>query len=668
LTTNRTSVVLHGHFYQPPREDPWLDRVPRQPEAFPDHDWNARVERECYRTVVAARILGDEGRVRAIVNTLDYISFNFGPTLLTWLEREAPATYARVLAADRASLARLGHGNAIAMPYHHTILPLADRRDKRTEIRWGIADFRRRFRRNPEGMWLPEAAVDAETLDVLAQEGVRFTILAPHQVAPVPDGGRAGLYRTASGREIALCIYDSELAKGVAFGELLGDADLLVGETFGHHHRFGEMALAAAIERLENRPDVHIENFASLLAQDPPLEEVTLVEPSSWSCAHGVDRWQDECGCKLDPGSEQRQTWRAPLRRAVTWLAGEIHSLYERDVTKHGADPWIARDDYVARLPSAGELRAIAAGVTMCTGSRPEARLVELLELERNALRLFTSCAWFFDDLARVEPIQILRYAARAIDLAGDASTRLEEGFLVRLSEAVSNDPSAGTGADLYRRLARPTVPMSAAVAAGLAVRAALGCTDLEDTGAYTSDLDEDGWMDVMHRPSGRSERYRVTTQGTAPSSIRAQVLGSDGKWTIAWRDLIHLDRDRIRAQILRNHTNLVFNASERMGLNGGRTIEEMLPDAALRAARALAGAATDEDRSAAMAPLSAVADLVEFLEMDPPFAAQTELWGALGGGDSEPALVGLLKRFGFEVGVSTPVAAVSQRPLVHAE
>ena len=176
------SIVIHGHFYQPPRENPWLEEVEREVSAAPHHDWNARIEQECYRAVVAARVLAPNGRISRIVNTLEYISFNFGPTLLEWMEHAAPDTYARVLEADRKSVTRLGHGNAIAQPYHHAILPLSSRRDKVTEVRWGIADFKRRFGREPEGMWLPETALDDETLDVLAQEGMKFTIVAPGQV------------------------------------------------------------------------------------------------------------------------------------------------------------------------------------------------------------------------------------------------------------------------------------------------------------------------------------------------------------------------------------------------------------------------------------------------------------------------------------------------------
>jgi alpha-amylase/alpha-mannosidase (GH57 family) len=437
------SVVIHGHYYQPPREDPWLDEVPVEPSAAPFHDWNERIEQECYRAIVAARVYGSEGRIARIVNTLASTSFDFGPTLLEWLERKTPDTYAAVLEADRISRGRYdGHGNAIAMPYHHIILPLATRRDKVTEVRWGIADFRRRFGREPTGMWLPETAVDAETLDVLADEGIAFTILAPHQVKHAPASGLPGWYRTSSGRRIALFVYDGPISHDVAFGPLLKDAKAWLarltapgkrgkgprliavatdGETYGHHHRFGEVALAWLLQELERRPDVRVENFDAFLARHPPEQEVTLVAPSSWSCAHGVERWRANCGCRMAPERQTQQRWRAPLREALDWLRGELEARFERE----GG----ARDP----------------------------------ELERNALRMFTSCGWFFDDVAGLETVQILKYAARAIELAGADGPRLEAGLLDRLARAESNDPSAGNGRDVYLKLAKhpATAPVS---------------------------------------------------------------------------------------------------------------------------------------------------------------------------------------------------------------
>ncbi|MGI9628224.1 MAG: DUF3536 domain-containing protein, partial [Longimicrobiales bacterium] len=315
------SIAIHGHFYQPPREDPWFGTVPLQPGAAPFHDWNEKIEKECYRPITAARILDGEGEARRTLNCLEFMSYNFGPTLLSWLEDEAPETYRAIVDADGRSRDRTGHGGALAMPFHHPILPLSDPRDLVTEVRWGIQDFRQRFGRDPEGMWLPEAAVDPISLDVLAEEGIRFTILAPHQVDPLPPGGRPGIYTTPSGARIVLVPYDGAHSHSVAFGDVLRDAEawtdsllgdlgepessplrLLAtdGETFGHHKVFGEMALAATLERLEHSTEVELVNLGQYLASTPPTSEVDLISPSSWSCAHGVGRWQEDCGCKLD--------------------------------------------------------------------------------------------------------------------------------------------------------------------------------------------------------------------------------------------------------------------------------------------------------------------------------------------------------------------------------
>ena len=400
----KRSVVIHGHFYQPPRDDPWTGAIPVEANAAPFHDWNERIERESYAPVAPS---------------LAWMSFDFGPTLLEWMERYAPDTYSRVVAAAHS-------GGAVAMPYHHLILPLAPRRDKVTEVRWGIADFRRRFGREPEGMWLPETAADDETLDVLAAEGIRFTILAPHQVERVPAGGLPGWYRTSGERRIAVFTYDGAISHDVAFGPLVRDADAWIerltagpnqlvavatdGETYGHHHKGGDVVLARVLERLRRRDDVRVENFASFLTRQPPQEEVRLVAPSSWSCPHGVERWRAECGCRAAPERGLHQRWRAPLRAALDWLAAELRAPFERDGRP---------------LPP---------------------------ELERHLLRMFTSCGWFFDDIAGIESVIVLRSAARAIELAGSPAeaARLEAGLLERLALAPSNDPAIGSGRELY--------------------------------------------------------------------------------------------------------------------------------------------------------------------------------------------------------------------------
>lgn len=529
------SVVIHGHFYQPPREDPWLDEVPRQPGAAPYHDWNERVEAESYAPVVGAEILDGQGGVRRVMNCLEHMSFNFGPTLLSWLEAHRPETYQAVVTADGVGRARLGHGGALAMAFHHPILPLSTRRDKETEVRWGILDFRRRFGRDAEGMWLPETAVDEETLEVLAAEGIRFTILAPHQLRALPTGGRPGIYRTPSGDEITLFPYDGSMSHGVAFGEALGDAqawadalsgvgseepappDLRLiatdGETYGHHRTFGEMALAAVLEKLDALPDLALTNLSAYLARWPATEEVELVAPSSWSCAHGVGRWKEDCSCRIDHMKPPLQGWRAPLRAALAELADGLHGIYEDQAPDLFPDPWAARDGYgaVAGSSDPGELRGwvleqlLEAEDGRAPGAARLDRAVQLLEMERNALRLFTSCAWFFDDVSGVEPLQVLGYAARAIDLArslGGAVERLEADFLARLAEAESSDPEAGDGRRLYLEDVLPDPPVTARVAAS-----ALRKSDL---GARIYEVQAEGdTVTVRHRATGETTSYR---------------------------------------------------------------------------------------------------------------------------------------------------------------
>lgn len=470
------SVVIHGHFYQPPREDPWTGVVELEPTAAPFHDWNQRIESECYAPVANARVLGADGSVEFYDNLYAELSFNVGPTLFEWMESSAPETYASILEADAISVRRLGHGNAIAMPYHHAILPLASRRDKVTEVRWGIADFKRRFGRDPKGMWLPETAVDEETLDVMAEAGILFTILAPHQVETPPVDGMPLRYVTTSGDEIALFIYDGRLSGDMAFGPLLRSGAVLAnrldpaepdgfvlksaamdGETFGHHQKFGEMGLARAFRIIGEREDVQLENFASFLANNPPEADAVLVAPSSWSCPHGVERWRADCGCKLSPEVNTSQAWRKPLREAFDWLADELHEIFEKEGKDlFVIDPWKIRDlagDMIGSSEAAA-LSFVANSITRRDGARIE-RAAELLEMEHGALRMFTSCAWFFDDVARIETIQVLRYAAFAIELSGDAE-RLEAGLLERIGDVKSNDPIEGTVRDIWRTKVKP--------------------------------------------------------------------------------------------------------------------------------------------------------------------------------------------------------------------
>jgi len=680
------SVVLHGHYYQPPREDPWLEQIERQPSAAPFHDWNERIERECYRAVVAARVLDPSagqrgaGRIARVVNTLAYTSFDFGPTLLEWLERAAPDTYAAVLHADRASAARLGgHGNAMAQAYHHAILPLASRRDKTTEVRWGVADFRERFGRAPEGLWLPETAVDDETLDVLACEGIRFTVLASHQVEGAPVHGMPGLYRTSGGREIALFVYDGPMSHGIAFGGLLADAErweerlvaglreegpdeLLSaasdGETYGHHHRFGEMALAAVIDRLTARRGIRLENFASVLARHPARTPVTLVAPSSWSCAHGVARWQRDCGCGASTTAPSQQ-WRAPLRRGMEELAAGLHEVFEREGAEFFADVWKARNEYGSEVggwrweQTSGRSER---GVPTSDLRPPtDVRALELLELQRNALRLFTSCAWFFDDVDRLEPLQVMRYAARAIELAGDAGPALEARLLDTLALAKSNDPESGTGRDVYLRKAKPAVDPYARVAAAHAIARALGVT-LASPGGEVRVGEER--IVVRERRTGREHAYAVALADTgdraagslgrlrhAAVDVRTAGAPASDAVRLTIEDVPDAERAQLDALVRRAMLGRALDDAERSRLAAGREIAEVVPEALVRVVAALGS-----DRSPAA--VARVLDLLDFLAetgLAVPFDAQTafaRVREELAGG--AVVLAGVAERLGF--------------------
>jgi alpha-amylase/alpha-mannosidase (GH57 family) len=490
-------VAIHGHFYQPPRENPWLEAVEVQDSAAPFHDWNERITAECYAPNTAARRVDHANRILDVVDNFEKISFNVGPTLCAWLEREAPDVYRKILDADRASVrARGGHGNALAQVFNHMIMPLATRRDKVTQVAWGLADFRARFGREPEGIWLPETAVDTETLEVLAEAGLKFTVLAPAQAARVRAGSDAAWedvgggidpsqpyrWRGPGGHELALFFYDGPLSRAIAFEDLLEQGERFVaglqgafsgeregaqlvhvatdGESYGHHRRFGEMALAAAVRQLEAEKTATLTNYGAFLAAHPPAQEVEIREATSWSCAHGVERWRSDCGCRVRGDWHQR--WRAPLRASLDWLREEVDAFYESRASAWLKDPWLARDEYVdVMLDRAPErLEAFLARhqrVALDAAARLEVR--RLLEMERNRLLMYTSCGWFFDELSSIEPVQILRYAAMAVQYLADlGGPRLESQLERRLAEAPTNVPAFRDGGVVWKRLIRPAV------------------------------------------------------------------------------------------------------------------------------------------------------------------------------------------------------------------
>ena len=492
-------LIIHGHFYQPPRENPWTGIVDPEPSALPFHDWNERIHSECYQPNSAVKIVA--GGQERIVNNYAHISFDFGPTLLSWLRRYHTETYARIIAADTESaLRKSGHGNAIAQAYNHAILPLCNERDRKTQVRWGAADFRYRFGRDPESMWLPETACNDDVLCLLIDEGLRFVILAPQQAARVRKSRTADwhvvgrdtvdtsvaysyFHRDGSGRSIAVFFYDQELAHGIAFEQALASSKSLVdrfaqrsvraagliniatdGETYGHHHKFGELCLAYALAVDAPARGFSLTNYGEYLDQFPAELEVEINngdagEGSSWSCAHGVNRWIRDCGCHTGGEPGWNQSWRGPLRAALDYLRDEAATYFAATQGELFTDPWAARDDAISLVLDEFKSREefLHALAPRALSREQQQRALGFLELQRSALLMYTSCGWFFSDLAGIEPVQILKYAARAIDLMnqlGLPSPR--QRFLEILADAKSNRAELGNGADIFRRSVEP--------------------------------------------------------------------------------------------------------------------------------------------------------------------------------------------------------------------
>lgn len=507
------AVCIHGHFYQPSRENPWLGEVEVQRSAAPDHDWNERVAAECYAPNTAARILDQDGLIEEIVNTYSRISFTAAPTLLAWLARHRPAVYRAILEADQQSRDRYaGHGSGIACCYNHLIMPFATPEEKRVQVAWGVRDFTARFSRMPEGMWLPETAVDLESLDIMAAAGIRFTVLAPHQAAGVRAigqeawadvaGGRADttmpyICRLPSGRSITIFFYDGAISRDVAFGGLLTDgrrfAERLIGafspdqerpelvhiatdgETYGHHKKFGEMALAYCLRTIEARRDVRLTVYGEYLAAHPPTHEAAVREGTSWSCLHGLERWRGECGCRSGAHPDWSQAWREPLREAVVMVRDTLAPLSAEALAVLVSDPTAAREDAVSLVLSRWSDEAVATFVARHArnglSAEGQRRLLSLLEIERQMMLMQTSCGWFFDDIAEPGSIQVMRHAGRAMDLARQAlGLDLEPAFVAILRHARGNEPAYPTGADAYEALARPAAAELARIGAGAAL------------------------------------------------------------------------------------------------------------------------------------------------------------------------------------------------------
>jgi alpha-amylase/alpha-mannosidase (GH57 family) len=492
-------VCIHGHFYQPPRENPWLETVEIQDTAAPYHDWNERICAECYAPNGAARVVNDKNQITRIVNNYARISFNFGPTLLSWLRENAQRTFRMILDGESRSRQRYrGHSSAMARGYNHTILPLASARDRNTQIRWGIADYKKSFGSAPEGMWLPETAADTATLEALAANGIKFTVLAPHQCKRIRPLKREGdqtewtdtpnatvdtthpyLVRFASGASIPIFFYNGPDSRAIAFEGLLDSGDNYVarlkagfgesdkpqlvhvatdGESYGHHHKYGEMALAYALRLMERDKTVKLTNYGSFLEQFPPEFECEIVDETSWSCEHGVERWRSNCGCNGGKAG-WNQEWRAPLRQALDELRDALVPLTEREGGKLFKDVWAARDAYINvvldRSTESAD-RFFNAQQAHELSESERVRALELMEMQRHTQLMYTSCGWFFDDVAGIETVQVIAYAARVLQLAkqlfGQQAAPFEPAFLARLAEAHSNNPEAGDGASIYEK------------------------------------------------------------------------------------------------------------------------------------------------------------------------------------------------------------------------
>lgn len=503
--------------------NPWLDEIEEQLSAAPFHDWNQRINSECYAPNSRARLLNGAGRIKALINNFEFISFNIGPTLMSWIESNDPETYKRIIEADKKSAERFGgHHCAIAQPYNHMIMPLATERDKHTQIRWGLADFKHRFGRDAQGMWLPETAVDEATLRALIDNGIKFTILSQSQAKSVKerdqwvdlsqsgstiDPSRAYEFRFDDSASIALFFYDGPISRAIAFEGLLRDGARLAqralegfnsargwpeilpiatdGETFGHHQKFGEMALAAMIDRFERTKEISITNFSEYLALETPQVQARIFDNSAWSCAHGVERWRSDCGCAIDPSSSRNQKWRAPLREALDYLKSSIDQTFDEVGRSIFTDPWRARDKYIELILDRSRVdefleKHIPGAARSNRKIRQDA--LSALEMEKESMLMFASCGWFFDDISGIETIQILSHAARAIEILGEftETSKIERACASILERAQSNYKEFRTGAHIWRERALARRLPMIEVGVNFAVAKSIG-KELED-------------------------------------------------------------------------------------------------------------------------------------------------------------------------------------------
>lgn len=492
-------ICIHGHFYQPPRENPWLEAIELQDSAYPYHDWNEKITAQCYSPNANSRILDGANRIIELVNNYSNISFNFGPTLMSWMEINAPNTYRAIIEADRISQVNFsGHGSALAQVYNHIILPLANRLDKKTQVVWGVRDFEHRFGRKPEGMWLPETAVDLESLGIMSEHGIKFTILSPRQARRVRVSGsrewfdvRGGQIdsrvpyqvKLQNGRNINVFFYHAPISQALAFDGLLNNGEDLAhrmieafsndghpqlvniatdGETYGHHHQKGDMALAYALHFIQKNNLAKITNYSQFLDKHPPKHEVQIFENSSWSCIHGVSRWKTSCGCNSGGHPEWSQEWRGPLRNALDWLRDTTRPLFLKEAHALLVDPWKARDSYIDVVINRSKSSVhnfLENNLINGIGESDCIKVMKLLELQRHLMLMYTSCGWFFDELSGIETVQILQFAGRAVELAEQLfGIGIEDQFLKLLEKAKSNIPEHKDGSTIYLKWVKPSV------------------------------------------------------------------------------------------------------------------------------------------------------------------------------------------------------------------
>lgn len=531
-STTEKFLTIHGHFYQPPRENPWLEAIELQDSALPFHDWNERICKECYNPNSVSRIVDNKNQILDIVNNYQYMSFNFGPTLLSWMEEFAPLTYERIIKADIDSISEhSGHGNALAQVYNHMIMPLANAHDKETQVKWGIRDFEYRFGRKPEGIWLAETAVDDATLKVLVDNGIKFTILSPYQALKIRktgdkewqdvswgniDPARSYKYtlKGNSKKSIALFFYDGAISKSVAFDELLKDGNRFIkrlkegvsetrnypqlvniatdGESYGHHTKFGDMALSYVLKIKAEDEGFKITNYAEYLDKYESDYEVDIKQASSWSCFHGVGRWKEDCGCSTGGHPGWNQKWREPLRNALDYLRDELAKVFEAEGPKYFNDnPWAIRNKYIDVILDRNYVTIRKFQKENFKPDLTEEQKVkgmELLEIQRQAMLMYTSCGWFFSEISGIETVQIMKYAARAMQLAARFTNEdFETHFKDILSQAKSNIAEFGTGKDIYERFVKPSVVTAKQIACLWAISSLYqDFEDEEDVYCYT--------------------------------------------------------------------------------------------------------------------------------------------------------------------------------------